>query len=166
MLDKITAEFQRKKVKGAFLKLELNPKKTKEIDAVMDDLASDYQKRMDQAERIIKKRKSSKNDKTHVALEARIAYSDYHMERQDLLLGFCTEYLQKRLSDVEAIIQSITDKLNLDLPKVKEEMKSLKETLSSPEVSTVANFIKRALAREAEIRAEYEKKMRENDLAT
>jgi hypothetical protein len=153
-------------VKGAFLKLELNPKKTKEIDAVMDDLASDYQKRMDQAERIIKKRKSSKNDKTHVALEARIAYSDYHMERQDLLLGFCTEYLQKRLSDVEAIIQSITDKLNLDLPKVKEEMKSLKETLSSPEVSTVANFIKRALAREAEIRAEYEKKMRENDLAT
>jgi hypothetical protein len=165
LLDKTTANFKRKKVKDTILKLDLDPRKSKEINEILDWLKTAYDKRMAQAVKIIK-RQTSKNEKTHTALEARIAYSDHNREQNDLILGFSIDCLQKRLSDLEAIVQSITEKLKFDLPSVKTEMENLKKTLSSPEMSTVTDFVKKALAIEAEKKAEYERKLRENDLAT
>ena len=159
MLDKATAN-QRKKVKGEVLfTLKTNPRKSKEISKHLDGLKTEYDQKFMLIE---KKLKGHKPNKTRLASEAMVAYSDFNREQHDLLLGFCIDYLQTRLSDVEAIVQGITEKLDLDLPSVKTEMESLKKTLSSPEVVTISEFVKQMLTRIAE----YKKRMRENDLAT
>jgi Ni,Fe-hydrogenase I large subunit len=145
------------------LQVKVDPERAKELQNKLDELQKEYVERSIQVQ---KKLKSFWTDKNHVALAGGLVETEAIEEHNMWVMNYTVEYFEKRLSNIEAIVQSITEKLDLDLPKVKEEMRSLRETLSSPEVSTVANFIKRALKRDAKIKAEYEKKMRENDLAT
>lgn len=68
--------------------------------------------------------------------------ADYYSTRNAWITNYAIDYLEKRLSNIETIVQGITEKLDINLSNLKNQIEILQKTFTQPELLEVSRFVR------------------------
>lgn len=85
----------------------------------------------------------------------------YEMAQWTVVTAFALDCTSNRLAHLEKIVEVLIEKLNIDLPSVKAELREMKTELAMP-IVRMDEFVRQI----NEMRNKYNKVREENDLAT
>jgi hypothetical protein len=138
--------------------LPVNSEKINEIQETLDEMA-ELQKRalstLEQQHRFLF------SNKPMLQQMWELTNLSYNMAQWTTVEKYAIDAIGKRLTNLERIVEEITQKLNIDLSNVKSEMENLKKTLNSEDIASVNQFVKQI----QDNIEKYKSKMEENDLA-
>lgn len=148
-MDKATNE--RKKIeegvedKPKLFSLRVSSERFGELQKMLGEIDQDYTQRKIEIE---KRLKSFWSDKPHYELLKWIVETDYYSNRSTWITNYAINCLETRLSNIEAIVQGITEKVKIDLSSLKSEVEALRKAMSEPaftEVAQLARSIKESI---------------------
>jgi hypothetical protein len=143
-LDKATTD-QNKKVTGIISSREckysfrVDPEKTKELQGILDENHKDYAEKL---ALIQKGLKSFWGDKEHFAIMESIVELEESVVNNLWVTAYTMTYMEKRMANVETIVQGITDKLKVDLSSLRTEVEMLHKTIKEPMFTEVFQFVR------------------------
>ena len=139
--------------------LPVDPEKINEIEKSLDEFTASQKQSISILQQQFNMMFSNK-----VTLQEmlNLAVLSYSMAQWTTVTLYSVDILNRRLSNIEKIVEQIAQKPTIDLSSVKSELESLKKTLISEDFVNVNNFVKRI---QTDI-DKYNKKKQENDLAT
>jgi hypothetical protein len=144
-LDKATASKGKKVEKQQIAQekpiqfgLRIDPEKIDELRGFLGEMHKDYSEKFAD---IQKRMKSFWADKSHYVLLEGMLETENMIYHNIWIVGYAIDYLEKRMSNVEAIVQGIADKLKVDLPSLKTEVETLHKTIKEPMFEEVFKFV-------------------------
>lgn len=144
-MDKATTD-KDKKVEGDIStsterkhSFRIDPENTKELQGILEDLHKEYAKRRALVQKNLK---SFWSDKTHWTIVKWITDSEESSLNNQWVTAYAITYLEKRMANVETIVQGITDKLKVDLSSLKTEVEMLHKTIKEPMFEEVFQFVR------------------------
>ena len=89
-----------------------------------------------------KKLKSFWSDKAHWSIVEDIEETEESLFNNLWVTAYAFTYLEKRVANVEMIVQGITDKLKVDLSSLRTEVETLHKTIKEPMFAEVFQFVR------------------------
>jgi len=122
------------------LPMRFDSKRIDEFKKNYDIIESAYKGRIATIEKIQKSFWARNKGLSELAIA--LNYTGLSQDLNTLGFSYSIDWLEKRLSNIEVIVQGITEKLDVDLSNIKKQIETLQNTLAQPEIAEVSKFIR------------------------
>lgn len=116
----------------------ISPSRVQEFRTLTAQMDTEYQ---NYEVALNKASKSFFADKTHFEIIRRLENYEYAEQRNLLTIQYIIDYTEERLSNLEKIVQGITEKLELDMPSLKTQVDALQKAIKEPAFAEVHQFV-------------------------
>lgn len=126
-------------IKWPEFNVRISPERIQEYQAIVNDGIREYKTKRNLLNKALKS--FWPRDKSVLELAKQVQKTDFTDGMSFWTAFFALDFIETRLSNIEIIVKSITEKLDVDLSNLKSQIETLQKTLAQPELEEVSKFV-------------------------